>query len=99
MYQILSRKIVKKHIKNLKSAGFYRTYVKITEELKDNPFMKTHGFEILERRSPKPNLYAKKISRANRLVYSVDKNTLEVIIYSAWGHYTSGNQSLIHHKL
>lgn len=99
MYQVILRKIVKKHIKNLKSAGFYKTYVKIVEELKIDPFQKTHGFELLERRSPKPNLYAKKISRSNRLVYSVNKDTLEVVIYSAWGHYTSGNQSLIHHKL
>ncbi len=99
MYQILPRKIVKKHVKNLKSAGFYKTYIKIINELEVEPLKKTHGFEMLERRSPKPNLYAKKISKGNRLVYSVDKNTLEVVIYSAWGHYTSGNQSLIHHKL
>lgn len=99
MYDIRVRHIVKKHLKNLKSANLYKTYSKIIKELESNPFLPTHGFEVLEKRSPKPNLYSKRISQSNRLVYSVDRNAKEIIIFSAWGHYSSGNQSLIHHQL
>lgn len=99
MYQIKERHIVKKHIKNLKSASLFKTYQKIYEELRVDPLIRTHHFELLEKRSPKPSLYSKRISQDNRIVYSVDRANQEVVIFSAWGHYTSGNQSLIHHKL
>lgn len=64
------------------------------------PFIEeTHHFEILEKRNPKPNLYSKRISQNNRIVYSVDQVEKVVTVFSAWGHYASGNQALIHHKL
>lgn len=99
MYKILPRHIVKKHVKKLQAAKLKKTYDKIILELKTDPLVKTHGFEILEKRAPNPNLYSKRISQSNRIVYSVDQKNNEVVIYSAWGHYASGNQSLIHHKL
>lgn len=90
---------VKKHKKNLSSANLFENYQKIVSELKINPFLKTHKFELLENRRPKPNLYSKKVSRKDRIVYSIDSSRKTVTIFSAWGHYANGNQSLIHHKL
>lgn len=99
MYQVKERHLLRKHIKNLKAASLYKTYQKIFTELKTDPLKRTHHFEILENRNPEPSLYSKRISQSNRIVYSVDRNHKQVTIFSAWGHYTSGNQSLIHHKL
>lgn len=99
MYQVIERHLLKKHIKNLKTASLFKTYGKIINELQTDPLKRTHHFEILEKRSPKPNLYSKRISQNNRIVYSVDQVKNVVTVFSAWGHYASGNQSLIHHKL
>lgn len=99
MYQVIERHLLKKHKKNLRSASLMKSYQKIYAELTEDPFVRTHKFEILENRKPKPNIYAKKISRKDRLVYSVDSINKSVTIFSAWGHYESGNQSLIHHEL
>lgn len=99
MYQVVERHLLKKHIKNLKAASLFKTYGKIINELHVNPLKRTHHFEILEKRNPKPNLYSKRISQNNRIVYSVDQVEKVVTVFSAWGHYASGNQALIHHKL
>lgn len=98
MYQVVERRIMKKHVKNLKSASLINTYKKIVNELQVDPLKRTHHFEILEKRAPKPNLYSKRISRNDRIVYSVDFDNRVVTVFSGWGHYASGNQSLIHHK-
>ncbi len=99
MYQIKERHLIRKHKKNLQAAHLIKTYEKIKDELLTMPLSRTHHFELLEKRVPHPNLYSKRISRSNRVVYSVDKENKMVTIYSAWGHYESGNQSLIHHRL
>lgn len=99
MYQVIERHLLKKHKKNLNAAGLMKSYQKIYEELERDPFIRTHKFEILENRKPHPSLYAKKVSKKDRLVYSVDLNNKIVTIFSAWGHYESGNPSLIHHDL
>lgn len=99
MYRVIELHLIKKHKKNLRSAGLLKTYEKILSELETDPFSKTHKFELLENRKPHPSLYAKKISKKDRLVYSVDLQNRDVTIFSAWGHYESGNQSLIHHDL
>ena len=69
MFNIEERHIVKKHIKNLKSANLYKTYKRIYNELKIDPLVRTHHFEILENRNPKPSLYSKRISQNNRVVF------------------------------
>ncbi len=99
MYEVKERHLIQKHKKNLQAARLIKTYQKIKDELITTPLKRTHHFEILEKRAPRPNLYSKRISRSNRVVYSVDKKNDVVTIYSAWGHYESGNQSLIHHRL
>lgn len=99
MYSIQERHLIQKHRKKLKRANLLRIYEKIYQELFVDPLQRTHHFEILEKRSPKPNLYSKRINQSNRIVYSVDPSQKLVTIFSAWGHYESGNQSLIHHKL
>lgn len=99
MYEVVERHLIAKHRKNLRAAHLLKTYSKIKAELAINPFRPTHHFEVLEKRQPRPSLYSKRISQSNRVVYSVDKPGKMVTIYGAWGHYASGNQSLIHHKL
>lgn len=99
MFEVKERHLIRKQKKNLQAAHLIKTYRKIKDELETSPLKPTHHFEILEKRSPKPNLYSKRISRSHRVVYSVDKNDEIVTVYSAWGHYESGNQSLIHHRL
>lgn len=99
MFQVKERHLVQKHVKNLKRAGLGKNYQRIVNELTNNPLSRTHHFEILENRRPRPNLYSKRITQTHRVVYSVDLTTQNVVIYSAWGHYASGNQSLIHHQL
>lgn len=99
MYLIHERHLLQKHRKKLKRANLLKAYEKIYQELIFDPLQRTHHFEILEKRAPKPNLYSKRINQSNRVVYSVDSEKQIVTIFSAWGHYESGNQSLIHHKL
>ncbi|MGO2238157.1 MAG: hypothetical protein ACTICX_06590 [Lactobacillus helveticus] len=99
MFNVKERRILKKHIKNLKSASLYKTYRKIHNELETDPLIRTHHFELLAKRGVKPPAYSKRISQDNRIVYSVDLKSKEVIIFSAWWHYSSGNQSLIHNKI
>ncbi|MGM9891586.1 hypothetical protein [Limosilactobacillus sp.] len=99
MYRVIERHLVAKHLKNLRAAHLLKTYQKIRAELATNPFSTTHHFELLEKRRPRPNLYSKRISQSNRVVYSVDQKRAVIVVYSAWGHYASGNQSLIHHRL
>ena len=99
MFNVKERRILKKHIKNLKSASLYKTYCKIHNELETDPLIRTHHFELLAKRGVKPPVYSKRISQDNRIVYSVDLKSKEVIIFSACGHYSSGNQSLIHNKI
>lgn len=99
MYKVRERHLIGKHLRNLRAAHLVKTYQKIKEELATNPFSPTHHFEVLEKRNPRPNLYSKRISQRHRVVYSVDRTQAEVMVYSAWGHYASGNQSLIHHQM
>lgn len=100
MYLIHERHLLQKHRKKLKRANLLKVYKKIYKELSINPLQRTHHFEILEKRAPKPNLYSKRINQSNRVVYSVDSEKQIVTIFSAWGHYESGNLCLkIHHFL
>lgn len=99
MYQIIERHLIKKHRKNLQGARLLKNYQRIKDELTTNPFSAGHHFEVLENRAPRPSLYSKRISQKNRVVYSVDKQKQTIVVYSAWGHYASGNQSLIHHRM
>ncbi|QQP27641.1 hypothetical protein [Lactobacillus ultunensis] len=99
MFAVKERRILKKHVKNLKSASLYKTYRKIFNELETDPLIRTHHFELLAKRKTKPSLYSKRISQDNRIGYSVDLKAKQVVIFSAWGHYASGDQSLIHNKL
>lgn len=99
MYKIMERHLIKKQQSNLKAAHLALSYRRIIDELRTDPFRPTHHFEILEKRKPRPSLYSKRLSRSNRIVYTVDPQKQVITIFSAWGHYASGNQSLIHHRL
>lgn len=44
MFNVKERRILKKHIKNLKSASLYKTYRKIHNELETDPLIRTHHF-------------------------------------------------------
>lgn len=99
MYKIMERHLIKKQQSNLKAAHLALSYRRIIDELRTDPFRPTHHFEILEKRKPRPSLYSKRLSRSNRIVYTVDPPKQVITIFSAWGHYASGNQSLIHHRL
>lgn len=75
MYKIMERHLIKKQQSNLKAAHLALSYRRIIDELRTDPFRPTHHFEILEKRKPRPSLYSKRLSRSNRIVYTVDPQT------------------------
>ena len=74
-----------KDLKNLKSAHLEQKFKDIMEILKENPFQTPPPYEKLVG-NLKDN-YSRRLNIQHRVVYSVDNDAKEVIIWSAWTHY------------
>lgn len=74
-----------KDLKNLKSAHLDQKFIGLMEVLKENPFQNLPPYEKLV--GNLKDKYSRRLNIQNRIVYSVDTDTKEVIIWSAWTHY------------
>jgi len=84
-YSIKLAKSTMKDLKNLKSAHLEQKFKDIMEILKENPFQNPPPYEKLVG-NLKDN-YSRRLNIQHRVVYSVDNDAKEVIIWSAWSHY------------
>ncbi|MBT2732602.1 Txe/YoeB family addiction module toxin [Carnobacterium sp. ISL-102] len=84
-YSVKLAKSTMKDLKNLKSAHLDQKFKDLMDVLKENPFQNPLPYEKLVG-NLKDN-YSRRLNIQHRLVYSVDNDAKEVIIWSAWTHY------------
>ena len=84
-YSVKLAKSTMKDLKNLKSAHLEQKFKDIMEILKENPCQNPPPYEKLVG-NLKDN-YSRRLNIQHRVVYSVDNDAKEVIIWSAWTHY------------
>ena len=74
-----------KDLKNLKAAHLDQQFIGLMDVLKENPFQNPPPYEKLV--GNLSDKYSRRLNIQHRVVYSVDVDTKEVIIWSAWTHY------------
>ena len=84
-YSIKLAKSMMKDLENLKSAPLEQKFKGIIEVLKENPFQNPPPYVKLVRNLK--DKYSRRLNILHRVVYSVDNDAKEVIIWSAWTHY------------
>lgn len=84
-YSIKSKKGARRDFKKIKGTYFEKNFLEIIKQLKNNPYEGNQSFEKLV--PPIKGFYSRRINVQHRVVYKVNEETKEVIIYSAWGHY------------
>ncbi|GJF49879.1 Txe/YoeB family addiction module toxin [Staphylococcus argenteus] len=84
-YTVKIKKSAKSDFKKIKNSYLKKSFLKIVETLKNDPYKITQSFEKLE---PKYlERYLRRINHQHRVVYTVDDRNKEVLILSAWSHY------------
>lgn len=84
-YRVRIHNSAKKDLKKLKRSSLKTNFQKVIMQLKKDPFAANQGFEKLV--PPIENKFSRRINVQHRVVYTVDKETKTVTIYSAWSHY------------
>ncbi|TSO25786.1 Txe/YoeB family addiction module toxin [Lactobacillus sp. LL6] len=85
MYQIKLKKSAKKDLKKIKGSYLEGSFLEVIEQLRNNPFESSQGFEKLI--PPIKGYYSRRINIQHRVVYKVNEKEKIVTIYSAWSHY------------
>lgn len=83
-YSVKLAKSTMKDLKNLKSAQLEQKFKDTMEVLKENPFQNPPPYEKLV--GNLKDKYSRRLNIQHRVVYSVDNDAKEVIIWSAWTH-------------
>lgn len=84
-YSIKLSKSTLKDLKNLKAAHLDKKFIELTEVLRINPFQSPPPYEKLI--GDLDGKYSRRLNIQHRLVYSVNEEAKEVIIWSTWSHY------------
>ena len=84
-YSIKLAKSATKDLKNLKSARLDKKFKELMIVLQDNHFQNPPPYEKLI--GNLKDKYSRRLNIQHRIVYSVDTNAKEIIIWSAWTHY------------
>ena len=84
-YSIKLAKSTMKDLKNLKFVHLNQKFKDIMEVLKEGPFQNPPPYEKLI--GNLKDKYSRRLNIQHRVVYSVDNDAKEVIIWSAWTHY------------
>ena len=86
MYIIQFAKSTKKQIKKLrKNPKLWARFLRILEDLEQDPYSRRYKFEIL-RHQVRPT-FSKRLSKADRVVYQVEEGQVVVTIIALLGHY------------
>lgn len=72
----------------MEQAGLAGEYKDIVEILRKNPYEKIRNNEVLQPRQKK--IRSMRINNQHRIVFTIDKQKKEVIIWAAWSHYEKG---------
>lgn len=84
-YTIKSKKGARRDFKKIKGTYLEKNFLSVIKQLKEDPYEDNQSFEKLV--PPIKEFYSRRINVQHRVVYKVDDEKKEVIIYSAWGHY------------
>lgn len=84
-YSIKVAKSAVKDLKQLKAAHLDQKCKELFEVLQKNPFQNPPPYEKLV--GNLKDKYSRRLNIKHRLVYSVDIEQKEVIVWSAWTHY------------
>lgn len=84
-YEILFSKKTVKDKKKLKDAGLDEIAINILTRMQDNPFCYPPSYEKLT--GDLQGFYSRRINRQHRIVYKVNEEKKEVLIYRMWTHY------------
>lgn len=85
MWVVRIKNSAKSDLKKIKRSHLKDSFLEIVSQLKKNPYEDNQGFEKLE--PPMEKKYSRRINVQHRVVYTVDKVTKTVNIWSAWSHY------------
>ncbi|MFD1317064.1 type II toxin-antitoxin system RelE/ParE family toxin [Loigolactobacillus zhaoyuanensis] len=86
-FKVLEHHSITKQRTKLAQAQLLNIYEHILDQLADNPFTQNYQMELLEPRNKRPKTYSMRINNQHRVVYTVDKATKTVRVWSAWTHY------------
>lgn len=84
-YAIKVKSGAKRDLKKIKGSYLEKNFLEIIVQLKENPYQNNQSFEKLV--PPIKGFYSRRINVQHRVVYKVNEEKKEVVIYSAWGHY------------
>lgn len=84
-YSIKSKRGARRDFKKIKGTYLEKNFLEIIKQLKNNPYEGNQSFEKLV--PPIKGFYSRRINVQHRVVYKVNEEAKEVLIYSAWGHY------------
>lgn len=84
-YSVIIKKGVLKDLKKIKSNNLITKFNELIEILKNNPYQTPPPYEKLI--GSLKGKYSRRLNIQHRLVYEVDEDNKEVIIYSCWTHY------------
>jgi Txe/YoeB family toxin of toxin-antitoxin system len=87
MYKIIFNNKTKKNMVNLKRSKYYNYANELIKEIEINPFNTISSLEKIT--NDEEIFYSRRINSKHRIVYQVDKDKREVVIYELWGHYDS----------
>ena len=79
----------KADLKKLLRSPLRQSFEEIKNVLESDPYKPIQSFEKLT--PPAAGYYSRRINGQHRVVYTIDKVTKIVEIYSCWAHYESGN--------
>lgn len=89
-YTVKFKKQVKKDLKNLKAAHLDKKFFELIECISENPFNSPPPFKHLQ--GQLEGLYSRRLNIKHRLLYSVEEEKKQVIVWSAWTHYERKKQ-------
>ncbi|MDR0886799.1 MAG: Txe/YoeB family addiction module toxin [Clostridiales Family XIII bacterium] len=84
-FKVHIKNSAKSDLKKIRNSNLKEQFDEVILQLKRNPYETNQGFEKL---NPKHlGRYSRRINVQHRVVYTVNDDTQEVNIYSAWSHY------------
>ncbi|GAK30582.1 Txe/YoeB family addiction module toxin [Weissella oryzae SG25] len=84
-FEVVIENSAKLDLKKIGKANLKSQFLKVVEQLKDDPFKINQRFEKLK--PPVEGKYSRRINGQHRVVYKVNQANKQVVILSDYGHY------------
>ena len=85
VFNVSSQNFTKSDLKKLNQSNLVAAFQAITAQLAENPFFPNQSLKKLT--PPGLGKYSRRLNAQHRVVYTVDRVTKVVSIWSAWIHY------------